>query len=196
VRIDGGSEISARAESVIGSGNAGDIFIEAAGDVHLEDGSITTEATQAFGGNVEVRATRLLDLLRSRITTTVGTGEGRGGDISIDPRYVVLNQSAIVANADLGTAGNIAIVSDQLIRSTDSLIQATNRFDVQGEIRITSPDTDLIGQITVLPREFLDASALLARTCAAPGAPAASFLVRPRGWVPPPPDAPLGGFLP
>ncbi len=75
-------------------------------------------------------------------------------------------------------------------------MEAQNSENVQGEIRITSPDTDLIGQITRLPSEFLDASALLASTCADPAGPAGSFVVRERGWIPASPDAPLGGFFP
>jgi large exoprotein involved in heme utilization and adhesion len=35
-----------------------------------------------------------------------------GGNITIDPQYVILNDSQIIANAYEGTGGNIRIIAD------------------------------------------------------------------------------------
>ena len=62
-------------------------------------------------------------------------------------------------------------------------------------IVIAGPESDLSGQLAALPASFLDASSLLTSHCAARTAPVGSFVVRGAGWIPPPPDGPLGGFL-
>jgi hypothetical protein len=64
------------------------------------DGRIVAPET-ANGGNVAIRANQLLHLDRGVITASV-TG-GIGGNIAIDPQFVILeNQSRIVANAGAG----------------------------------------------------------------------------------------------
>jgi large exoprotein involved in heme utilization and adhesion len=78
---------------------------------------------------------------------------------------------------------------DQLLLSGDSFLQASADLGIDGTINVSSPETDLTGTLATLPESFLDASALLARDCAARTARAGSFAVRTRGEIPPPPDA-------
>ena len=135
-------------------------------------------------------------MLRGAITTSVATGTGRGGDIDVDSRFVVLNKSRIIARADQGDGGNISISAGTFLPSGDSIVDASSRLGISGTIQTTSPDTALTSGITPLPATFVDASALLQDHCAARTARAGSLVVRGRDRLPPPPDAPLRGFYP
>ncbi|MGH8652937.1 MAG: hypothetical protein ACREYE_12545 [Gammaproteobacteria bacterium] len=103
--------------------------------------------------------------------------------------------SRIVANALEGSAGNIRIRTDFLFRSSDSEIKASNRFGVEGNVDIDSPDTDVISSALELPTSFLDAASLLSDRCSARTAKnASSFIVSDRGGVPPGPETVLPSY--
>ncbi|HYH43451.1 MAG TPA: hypothetical protein VD867_15870, partial [Burkholderiales bacterium] len=111
-----------------------------------------------------------IDLLRltdSEITTSVGTGLGNGGNITIDPVYVILDSSRIIANAFGGDGGNINIVTSALLQTGDSIISASSELGVQGTIEISAPDSDLAGGLTPLPGGLFDSSLLLRESCSA-----------------------------
>jgi len=151
----------------------------------MDASSITTEALLADGGNIEIRATNLISLYRSHITTAVGFGFGNGGNITIDPQFLVLNQSSIIANAFGGNGGNITITAGQFLLSPDSVVSASSQLGVAGTIVISSPPVDVSGSLAELPVSYLDAAALLTNPCAARLAGKASSLVLAgRGGVP------------
>lgn len=197
--VDGG-EISAESQS---AGNAGDVSIDAGRVFSSRGSAVRTDANDPDAepgddpfGNIEIAADELIYLEDSEVTTSVGAGEGRGGDIAIDPRFVVLNRSLVQANAQRGDAGNISIESGRFFQSTTSLVEATNDLGVQGEINTGSPDTDLIGQLARLPADYLEVASLLTNQCAARTARSGNFVVQGRDAIPPPPDAPLPSFYP
>jgi filamentous hemagglutinin family protein len=174
-------------------GDAGDIMI-GADTVRLRNGSIESEAIRTGGGNIALTDGALVDLADSRITTSVGTGKGRGGDITIDQRFVVLDSGQIRANADAGRGGNIDIrITDNgaLFTSADSVIDASaGPAGIDGIVVIDSPANDIAGSITRLPVSFLNAAALLSERCAARTSDnASSFVVVGRRGVPSGPDA-------
>ena len=70
-------------------GDAGKITVKAA-NLTLQQGSITTQAELGDGGNIRFEVSDILSMDASRITTSVGAGEGTGGNIFIDPKFVVL----------------------------------------------------------------------------------------------------------
>jgi filamentous hemagglutinin family protein len=191
VTLDGASEISAKAQGI---GDAGSINIETDQQLVLQDSAITTEAEQAFGGNIEIQTGWLAYLHGGKITTSVRSGEGDGGNIDIDPRFVVLNHSEVKAQADVGNGGNITIAAGDFLRSADSVVDASSRLGISGSVQILSPETDLSGDVAVLPTSFLDASSLLTDACAARSARAGSLVVRGQDRIPDSPDAPLRGF--
>ena len=88
-----------------GQGNAGNIAITVTDKFLMHDSSVTTEAKQADGGNIEISANNIIDLEGSQITSSVGQGFGKGGNITIDPDFVILNGSKIIANAYGGPGG-------------------------------------------------------------------------------------------
>jgi len=215
----GGASISARSEGTgdIDPADAGNIVIGPDGAqfpnrvIHLEsDSAITTAAQAASGGNIFINAGPLLEvdgslttvepyrgaasgeivLLRdSEITTSVTSGTGSGGNITIDPVFVVLDASRIVARADAGAGGNIVIRADFFVPSADSVVDASaGPAGIDGTVLIESPAVDLVSPLATLPRSFLDASGLMRERCAArpSGEPVGSFLVSPRGLRPSP----------
>jgi len=156
----------------------------------MNSSAITTQANTADGGNIHIKATDLVRLESSRITTSVGTGSGNGGNITIDPRFVVLNHSQITANAFGGNGGNILIVTDALLKSGDSVIEASSELGVQGTITITAPETNLTGSLRPLPGSFVDPSLLLRETCSArAGRAGNSFVGVGQGGLPDRPGA-------
>ena len=78
-----------------------------------------------------------------------------------------------------------------MIISSDSTVEATSKKGVSGEIQISSLNSDIVGQVTPLPSEFVDPSDRLLPPCAARTERTGSFVVQSREALPPPPDAPL-----
>src|SRR3989442_12535648 len=93
---------------------AGNIAVVIGNSLRMRDSAITTAATIADGGNISITTTgSLLYLLRSRITTSVQSGFGQGGNITIGSlahpiEFVVLNGSEIRADAFGGRGGDRA----------------------------------------------------------------------------------------
>jgi filamentous hemagglutinin family protein len=178
-----------------GIGAAGDVEITGVGSLQLDSGSeITTfaagsDGSAVSGGNVTIEAREIVELLDSRITADVEQGVGQGGNVSIDPVFVVLNGSAITARAAEGRGGVIDIDTQHFFRSAESVVDASG--GTPGVVTISSPELDLSGELTTLPASFLDASALLASACAARTAREGSFVVQRHAAIVPPPDAPL-----
>ena len=182
------SDASVTAKST-GTGNAGDITIVAGGIFESANSTLTTSAENAAGGEIRIAANNLVYLLDSSFETDVLGGVGGGGNVLIDPVFTVLNRSQITARAVEGNGGNITINTDFYFESGGSGLDASSDFGNDGEILTTVPDTDLSGTLAALPGSFLDASALLARGCAAQTARAGSFVVESTGAIEPPPDA-------
>lgn len=159
-----GASISA---SSSGAGDAGSIFIDAGRSLTLTGSAITTEASRADGGNIEIMAIDLLRLTDSEITTSVGTGSGNGGNITIDPVFVILDSSRIIANAFGGNGGNIRIITNALLQTGDSIISASSELGIEGTIEISAPESDLAGGLAALPGGLFDSSLLLRESCSA-----------------------------
>ena len=183
-----GGEVSS---SSSGAGLAGNIEITLGDSLEVNASSIATEALSSDGGNITITAPRLVELINGRITTSVGSGQGNGGNILIDPDFVVLQSSQIIANAFGGTGGNIDIIAGFLIVSPDSLIDASSALGVDGFVRTTAPDSDVSAGLAVLPASYLDAASKLQAGCGAAQAGQSSLTQIGRGGVPPDP----GGYL-
>jgi filamentous hemagglutinin family protein len=184
----GGSEVSARAS---GAGDAGSIEIDGGEELRIEDSAITAESEISNGAEIRLRARKLLELHRGEVSTSVGGG--LGGDIDIDPEYVVLNDSRIVAQAGSGSGGNIRIVAGQFVSDASSTVDASSQTGIDGSVSIDSPEVDQNSALDVLPSDYADAGTLLRAACAArTGAGAGTFVVRTGARTSAAPDAPLG----
>ena len=164
VNLNNGGTISA---SSTGTGLAGDIFINAGKKFESEGGRVTTQATVSDGGNIRLTAKDMVNLDKAEITTSVESGLGGGGNIDIDPDFVILNQSKILANAFGGPGGNINIVAGNFIVSPDSVIDASSERGIDGTVNISSPDEEVSEDLAVLPENFLDVTGLISERCGA-----------------------------
>jgi|GEM_PF-863072 len=180
------------------AGRSGDIRIRAADSIRLIDGgeiSVKTEGANA--GSIEIYATNLLHLHNgSRITTSAAGGLGNGGNIFIDPIFVILDGgSTIEARAQKGNGGNISIVANHFWKSPDSTVSASSEQGVSGVVVINSPLSYISGSLDVLPAVFWDSSALLRERCGSAGAASAAqasrLILGGRRPSPPGPDQTL-----
>src|SRR6185295_4542608 len=92
VTLQNGAQVTS---SSSGPGNAGNIKIDAGQQLDMRDSSIKTEAAHASGGNIDIQAVDRVRLVNSTISTSVLGGGGSGGNISIDPNVVVLQNSQV-----------------------------------------------------------------------------------------------------
>ena len=90
---------------------------------------------------------------------------GRGGNIAIDPQFIILNNSLVSANAAMGLGGNILLNSDFAIGS-NFLITATG---IQGGTKITSLPIPavLVGALVLPHTSVLSAQSQLQERCTA-----------------------------
>jgi filamentous hemagglutinin family protein len=164
--------------------NAGSIVINAGTNLVLQDHATINTAAAVDGGSITLNVGTLLYALNSKIVAAAGNN---GGNILIDPEFVVLNNSVISANAAAGQGGNITIISDFFLNQ-GSLITATGNTN-DGIITITAPNFDLAGNLLVLPGDLVQADKELRERCArALNHEFSSLIVVGRGGVETPPD--------
>jgi large exoprotein involved in heme utilization and adhesion len=159
----------------------------------IDNAFIGTESRAAGGGQIELRVGDLLFLTDAgEISSSVfGGTTTTAGDITIDPQFLILDGSQIIAQAAEGRGGNIRIVVDNLIQSPDSRIDASaGPAGINGTVVINTPDADVTGGLVALNAAVLDAAALLRERCAARrDVGASSFTGVGRGGLPASPDA-------
>jgi filamentous hemagglutinin family protein len=180
--------------SSTGGGNAGSLTIRADDQLVLDRGRISTSSQQSGGGRITIQVRELIDLQKSSIESSVAQEAGNAGDISIDPHFLVLDDSQILARAVAGRGGDISIVADNLVLSPDSLINAeAGEAGVDGTVATSEPAVDLASALVVLAAPLLDADSLLREPCAArQDVGTSSFTGAGRGGLPAAPDRPLG----
>jgi filamentous hemagglutinin family protein len=156
-----------------GPGNAGDITVNALHALALNNSTITTKAALGDGGNITLlgKGSDLFYLINSEISSSVGNPEKTttvGGNINIDPDFVILKDSQILANAFAGTGGNITIeAAKAVLADPSSVIDASSKLGVSGTVDIQAPVTNLSEAIAPLSGTFLRAAVLLQARCAA-----------------------------
>ena len=184
VQLTNGTLISTESSGV---GDAGNIDITATYSLLMRDSSITTEAKKADGGNIQVHAGYMVNLIDSVISASVGGGPDTvGGNITIDPYYVILNDSQIIANAYEGKGGNIRIIADVFLASPESVVDASSALGIDGTVDIQAPIQNISGTLTPIQGNFLSTEALLRDRCIARirGESISSFVVSGRDGLP------------
>ena len=183
VTMSDGASVSA---SSSGPGNAGNIKINAGQQFEMRDSSITTQATKASGGNIDIQAVDLIRMVNSETSSSVqGDASTAGGNITIDPNVVVLQNSAVTARASQGTGGNITITTPLFLADSSSLVSASSQFGLNGTVTIQSPTSNLSGSLGPLASKPSQAQALLTQRCAAlVNGQASSFVVAGREQLP------------
>jgi large exoprotein involved in heme utilization and adhesion len=166
VALTNGATISAESA---GPGNAGNITITTQDSFLSTHGSVTTRATQADGGNIQITAVNFLRLRDSAITAEVGgRAQTVGGNITIDPQFIVLQNSQIRANAFEGQGGNIRLQVQQVfLADPASTVSASSTLGINGLVAIQSPVKSITGAVAPLPQAFARTTGLLRNRCAA-----------------------------
>ena len=126
-----------------------------------------TEATQSSGGKITItpNPTGTVQLTNSTISASVLDGTGGGGSVTIDPQFVLLQNSQILANAVFGPGGNIFITTNLLEPDATSVISASSQFGQNGTITVQSPIAPA-SRIILLSQRPLIATSLLTLHCA------------------------------
>ncbi len=195
LRVTDKGQVAARND---GTGNGGDIRINA-GEIFLGDlSSITAATNSGEGGNI-ILATDWLQLRGGGFITATSRGTGNGGNININADIIAaLENSDITANAITGAGGNIQINSRGIFGTEfrpfptgDSDITASSEFGLSGNVTIHNPDANPSSGLEKLPENVVDASERVIVGCAA--AQGNSFTVTGRGGLPENPLEPLRG---
>ena len=112
--------------------------------------------------------------------------------MNIDPQFVVLQNSQILAQAVQGPGGNISITTNLLLPDSTSIISASSQFGQQGSVTIQSPIAPAGGKVFPLQQKPLLATTMFNQRCAAlAGASFSSFTLAGRDTLPAEP----GGWL-
>lgn len=179
-------------EQVVGNGNAGNIRIESGSTFLMEQSSVTTEASRASGGQITINAPHMIRLIDSPISTSVAgaVGDSNGGSISIDPDFVILKGSQILAQAFAGSGGAIDVTAGLFLADPASVVDASSTLGVSGTVQINAPINNLSSVVARLPESLLAVQALLRASCAAKLAQGStsSFVERGRDGIPAGPD--------
>jgi len=126
-------------------GKAGNITVVAGDAIAFRDNSQITAQTSSDGkaGNIDVRAV-------NSIFFTSGTGlfanttegaKGDGGNITVDPKLIILQDGAAIAVGSLGSGvgGSISITADNLSLLNGSSISASTASSNGGNITLNVP---------------------------------------------------------
>jgi filamentous hemagglutinin family protein len=182
-----------------GTGNAGNIQIDAGNQFAMTNSAVTTEANQASGGTIKITTTPngTVQLTDSLISASVLDGTSGGGSVNIDPQFVILQNSQILAQAKQGPGGNISITTNLLLPDANSVISASSGNPaLNGTVTIQSPNAPASGKIQPLGKSPLLATSLLNQHCASlAGGEFSSFTVAGRDSLPTEPGSWLASPL-
>jgi hypothetical protein len=184
IQLTDGAQISASSK---GAGDAGNIDIAATRSFVSRNSKVSTSSKNADGGNIKITAPYMVHLKESEITASVGGGSTTvGGNITMDPQFVILDHSKIIANAYEGQGGNIQIVSNVFLADPYSVIDASSALGIDGTVDIRAPITEISGTLVPLGVDFISAFELLREPCMARirGGKYSSFIVSGRDGLP------------
>jgi filamentous hemagglutinin family protein len=183
-----------------GTGNAGNLLIQA-NYLKLDRASkLRSEANAGEGGNIDLQLRDVL-LMRHGSFISAEAG-GNGGNITINaPNIVGLKNSDIIANALQGRGGNIQIATQGIIglkyrnllnprEVFTNDITASSKFNVNGTVQINNIGVDPNSGLVELPENVTDPSQQIASGCSANQG--SSFVATGRGGIPQNPGSQLG----
>ena len=194
LQLTQGATISAKSSS---SGYAGNITLDV-GTLESNLSTISTDAAMTDGGDITVKARDLVILRDSEITTSVDGGpETTGGNIKIDPRYVILDDSRIIANAYEGHGGSVKIVAGVFLASPESVVSASSQLGIDGTVDIQSPIKNISGTLAPVSGSYLQTAEVVRDRCVAriKGSSQSSLTVSGRDGLPPRPGMVLPALV-
>ena len=164
--LSDGATVSASSD---GPGNAGNINVTAHDTMLIDQATVTAEAAQASGGNIKLTANDTIQLTDSTISSSVqGDPTTVGGDVTLDPDFIILQNSQILAKAVAGKGGNIDLVASKaVLLDAQSTLNASSQTGISGSVTIESPIQVLSGTIAPLPSTPVNVATLYAARCVA-----------------------------
>ena len=163
LEVTGGSQLLARALRDTGEAPAeaenpeelGNVFLAAGQTVRLVEAEIETNTRRIASGRVEILSGDSVQIFSSSIETGVNRENGTGGDIDISSTTIVVNDSALSADA-LGrsaSAGNLTLTAPlALVVDAASELSANAELGLAGTITIRAPDNDLFSALDRIER--------------------------------------------
>ena len=187
--------------SALGTGNAGNLKINAESIKLDQNSRITAEVRAGSQGNIQIQ-TKALILQRQSLISTNAKGNAQGGNIDIDaPIIVGLNNSDIVANAQKGKGGNIQITTQGIfglqyrpMLTPENDITASSEFGINGNVQVNTIGIDPANSLNTLPTDITDSSTQIADRCGS--AKTSSFIATGRGGIPQGPHKKQGSDRP
>ena len=177
-----------------GLGDAGDVTVTSGNNIQMVNSLITTQAAQASGGNIKLTAPNIIQLVNSQIISSVFGGPmTSGGNINLDPLFIILQNSQILANAVQGQGGNINLTATNgILIGSSSIVDASSALGISGTVVFNGAVVALAETVTQLPQNIVKIASLFAERCAAQkGGQFSSFVQGGSDGLPPAP----GGFL-
>jgi filamentous hemagglutinin family protein len=175
-----------------GSGDAGSINLRVGNDLLVRNSQVSTESAEASGGNIKLTAPNLVRIVDSTLSSSVqGQAGSNGGNINIDPQWVVIQNSQLLANANAGAGGNITIAAlgAVLIDPSSLLSASAGPAGVSGSVNIIAPIQVLGGILVPLNLAYSQAGLSGDRCAADPTGQFSSFVHTGRDGVPQVPGA-------
>ena len=107
----------------------------------MRNSQVSTESAEASGGNIKLTAPNLVRIVDSTLTSSVkGQAGSNGGNITIDPQLVVIQNSQLLANANAGAGGNITIAATgAVLIDPNSLLSPRRVRLVSAAVSISMP---------------------------------------------------------
>ncbi len=139
----------------------------------MQKSFIKASTLQSSGGNITITSPGYLYLIDSDISTADRSKNGNGGNISLNPEFIILDNSPIIAQADGKDGGNIEIDSTAIYQFSESPIQAS------GKIRIDVGDINLDNSLQALSTAFLNTDIKLKPPCYTRAENLSSFVMVP-----------------
>ena len=174
------------------AGLAGDLSLNSPTSLTIRGMTVQTSSSQTSGGNIKLTAPNIVHLVDSTLTSSVGGQAGsNGGNITIDPQVVAIQNSQLLANAFAGAGGNITIVaSGAVLVDPNSLLTASaGPAGVSGSVNINAPIQFLSGALVPLNVAYSQAGLSGDRCAADPTGQFSSFVQAGRDGVPQVPGA-------
>ena len=191
-----------------GTGQPGNIDITADSINLFDRGRIeaVTQSAEGIGANITLQVDEDISLRDGSSISARAFGEGNGGNLTLDSRFIVAfpsngNGSDIIASAEQGQGGNITISAESLLgiqerplnNLTNDINASSQVSGLDGTIDIINPEVDPVQGATELPSNVVVPEETAQQACRRDRVAAAqnSFSIEGRGGITPEPGLPL-----
>ncbi len=177
------------------TGAAGNLDINA-NNLYLDNSaSLRAETAAGDQGSINLNVAKDIQLRHQSNITAEATGLASGGNVNLNAIFLVgLEDSDIIANAELGSGGNIQIKATGIFLAPDSTITASSQFGVDGIVQVNTPDVQLDSALAELKASFVPTDQIIASSCISrQNTDKGRFVVTGTGGLPYTPFDPLRG---